>query len=165
MKNYFLSSLFALFTLVTFAQDAGDVPPRPSPPRQVNDRAGMLRPEEVQMLEQKLVNYNDTTSTQVAIVTITSLGPYDVAAFAYRLGETWGIGGKGKNNGILILISKEERAINISTGYGMEGVLPDAYAKRTIEQIIKPAFRQNNYYGGLNAATDQIFRYAAGEFQ
>ncbi|KAA9340162.1 TPM domain-containing protein [Adhaeribacter soli] len=165
MKKYFLLICFSFLTFLAFAQEASDIPPRPNPPRLVNDLADMLRPEEEQALEQKLVNYNDTTSTQIAIVTITSLGPYEIASYAYRIGETWGIGGKGKNNGILILVSKNERKVNISTGYGLEHVVPDAYAKRIIEQIIKPAFRQNDFYGGLNSATDQLILLASGEYQ
>ena len=154
-----------MLSVFAFAQDETDIPPRPNPPRLVNDLANMLRPEEIQALEQKLVNYNDTTSTQIAIVTVTSLGPYEVADFAYRIGETWGVGGKGKNNGILILVSKNERKVNISTGYGLEHVIPDAYAKRIIEQIIKPAFKRNDFYGGFNSATDQIILLASGEYK
>src|SRR5688572_6984887 len=165
MKRYFLFFFLTLFSFLAFAQDETDIPPRPNPPRLVNDLANMLAPEEIQALEQKLVNYNDTTSTQIAIVTVTSLGPYEVADFAYRLGETWGVGGKGKNNGILILVSKNERKVNISTGYGLEHVVPDAYAKRIIEQIIKPAFARQDFYGGFNSATDQIILLASGEYK
>ena len=165
MKKYYLFFFFLVLAIGAFAQDASDIPPRPNPPRLVNDLANMLRPEEVQALEQKLENYNDTTSTQIAIVTVTSLGPYEVADFAYRIGETWGVGGKGKNNGILILVSKNERKVNISTGYGLEAVVPDALAKRIIEQIIKPAFKRNDYYGGFNSATDQLILLASGQYK
>jgi uncharacterized protein len=165
MKKYFLFLYFTFLVLSAFAQDASEVPPRPEPPRLVNDLANMLQPAEVQTLEQKLVNYNDSTSTQIAIVTITSLGPYEIADFAYRLGESWGIGGKGKNNGILILVSKSERKVNISTGYGMEATVPDALAKRIIEQIIKPAFRDGNYYQGLDGATSQVMLLASGQYK
>lgn len=165
MKKYFLFFFLCLVAFCAFAQDVSDVPPRPNPPRLVNDLANMLAPEEAQALERKLVNYNDTTSTQIAIVTVTSLGPYEVADFAYRIGETWGVGGKGKNNGILILVSKNERKVNISTGYGLEHVVPDAYAKRIIEQIIKPAFKRNDFYGGFNSATDQIILLASGQYK
>src|SRR5688572_1476365 len=165
MKNYFLPLFFCLFSVLAFAQDDTDIPPRPNPPRLVNDLADLLTPQEEQTLEQKLVTYNDSTSTQIAIVTVTSLGPYEVADFAYRIGESWGVGGKGKNNGILILVSKNERKVNISTGYGLEHVVPDAYAKRIIEQIIKPAFARGDFYHGLNSASDQIIMLASGEYQ
>ncbi|MGV3640704.1 MAG: TPM domain-containing protein [Adhaeribacter sp.] len=164
MKKYLL--LFLLFAwLPLAAQDASDVPPRPSPPRLVNDLAGMLQPEEVATLEQKLATYNDTTSTQIAVVNIKSLGPYDISAFAYRLAETWGIGQKGKNNGILILTALEERKVYIATGYGMEAILPDAIAKRITEYTLKPNYKNGNYYQGLDEATNLIINVASGQYQ
>ena len=81
------------------------------------------------------------------------------------MGRKWKIGQKGKNNGIVILWAPQDRKINIQTGYGMEGALPDAYAKRIIEQEIKPNFRELRYYEGLNRATDRIITYAKGEFK
>jgi uncharacterized protein len=158
-----LCSLSAVLPLA--AQDAGDVPPRPSPPRLVNDLAGLLQPEEVATLEQKLTAYNDTTSTQIAIVNIKSLGPYDISAFAYRLAETWGIGQKGKNNGILILTAVDERKVYIATGYGMEAIVPDAIAKRITEYTLKPNYKNGNYYQGLDEATNLIINVASGQYQ
>jgi uncharacterized protein len=167
MKKSFLLFLFCLLLagLPLAAQDASDVPPRPSPPRLVNDLAGLLQPEEVAALEQKLMSYNDTTSTQIAIVNIKSLGPYDISAFAYRLAETWGIGQKGKNNGILILTAVDERKVYIATGYGMEAILPDAIAKRITEYTLKPNYKNGNYYQGLDEATNLIINVASGQYQ
>lgn len=147
------------------AQDASDVPPRPSPPRLVNDLAGLLQPEEVAALEQKLVAYNDSTSTQIAIVNLKSIDPYDISAYAYRLAETWGIGQKGKNNGILILTAVAERRVYIATGYGMEAVLPDAIAKRITEYTLKPNYKNGNFYQGLDEATNLIINVASGQYQ
>ena len=166
LSLFFLLLIFIAAAFPALAQaDEGDIPPRPKPPRLVNDFANLLRDSERRALEQKLVNYNDSTSTQIAVVTIKSLGPYDIADYAYRIGETWGIGGKGKNNGILILIALNERRMNISTGYGMEHVVPDAIAKRIIERTLKPAFQQGNYYQGLDNATSLIISMASGEYQ
>jgi uncharacterized protein len=165
-KNFLLLLLCHLVAwLPLAAQDASDVPPRPSPPRLVNDLAGLLQPEEVAALEQKLVSYNDTTSTQIAIVNIKSIGPYDISAYAYRLAETWGIGQKGKNNGILILTAVEERKVYIATGYGMEAILPDAIAKRITEYTLKPNYKNGNYYQGLNEATNLIINVASGQYK
>ena len=91
LKHLILFLCFCCLSLLAFAQ-SGDFPPRPNPPRLVNDMADILTPEEEAALEQKLVNYNDTTSTQIAIVTLTSIGDYEVADYADRLGEQWGIG-------------------------------------------------------------------------
>ncbi|WP_207433597.1 TPM domain-containing protein [Sabulibacter ruber] len=144
---------------------AQDFPPRPNPPRLVNDLADILSPQEEQALEQKLVNYNDSTSTQIAVVNITSIGGYDVSDYAFRLAEQWGIGQQGKNNGILILTAVKERRVFIATGYGMEGVVPDAIAKRITEYTIKPEYQQGNYYAGLDKGTSFIIDVASGEYK
>jgi uncharacterized protein len=165
-KNFLLLCLCHLLAwLPLAAQDASDVPPRPSPPRLVNDLAGILQPDEVAALERKLVSYHDTTSTQIAIVNIASIGPYDISAYAYRLAETWGIGQKGKNNGILILTAVKERKVYIATGYGMEAVLPDAIAKRITEYTLKPNYKTGNFYKGLDEATNLIINVASGQYQ
>jgi uncharacterized protein len=165
-KNFLLLLLCQLLAcLPLVAQDASDVPARPSPPRLVNDLAGLLQADEVAALEQKLLSYSDTTSTQIAIVTIKSIGPYDISAYAYRLAETWGIGQKGKNNGILILTAVAERKVYIATGYGMEAVLPDAIAKRITEYTLKPNYKNGQYYEGLDKATNLIINVASGEYQ
>ncbi|SHK06135.1 TPM domain-containing protein [Hymenobacter psychrotolerans] len=144
---------------------AQQIPPRPSPPRIVNDLAGMMQPNEVAALEQKLVAYNDSTSSQIAVVTVPSLGDYDIADFAQQLYESWGIGQKGSNNGVLILIAEQERKARIQTGYGLEGAIPDALAKRIISNTIVPAFKQERYYEGIDRATDQLIALAKGEYK
>lgn len=153
-------------SILAFAQtEDKNFPPRPSPPRLVNDLANILSPEEEQALEQKLVAYNDSTSTQIAIVNITSIGPYDISDYAFKLAEQWGIGQQGKNNGILILTAVNERRVFIATGYGMEGVVPDAIAKRITEYTIKPEYQQGNYYAGLEKGTSFIIDVASGEYK
>lgn len=167
MKKSFLFLFF--YTILGlgagWAQDGQDIPPRPNPPRLVNDLANILSPEEVATLERKLIAYNDSTSTQIAIVNITSIGPYDISDYAVKLAEKWGIGQEGKNNGILILTAVQERKVNITTGYGMEGVLPDALAKRITEYTLKPNYREGNYYKGLDEATNFVIDVASGEYK
>lgn len=165
MRKYFFLCLYLFSLHPAFAQGNEDIPPRPTPPRLVNDLAGILSPEEVQRLEQKLVNYNDTTSTQIAVVTIKSIGPYEIADYAVRLAESWGIGQKGKNNGILILTAVNERKVNITTGYGMEALLPDALAKRITEYTLKPNYRNGNYYQGLDEASNLIIDIFSGQYK
>ncbi|WP_181307255.1 YgcG family protein [Rufibacter sp. XAAS-G3-1] len=161
-KSIWLLGVLWLWAGLALAQD---FPPRPSPPRLVNDLANILSPEEEQALEQKLVNYNDSTSTQVAVVNITSIGGYDISDYAFKLAEQWGIGQQGKNNGILILTAVNERRVFIATGYGMEGVVPDAIAKRITEYTIKPEYQQGNYYAGLDKGTSFIIDVASGEYK
>lgn len=143
---------------------AKDPPARPSPPRLVNDFAGMMAPGEIEALEQKLVAYNDSTSTQIAVVVERTIEGEDIFDYSLRIAEKWGIGQKEKDNGILLFIALEDRNLHIQTGYGVEGFLPDAIAKRIIENIIKPAFRAGQYYRGVDEATSAIMQLGAGEY-
>jgi uncharacterized protein len=145
-----------------------NIPERPVPQRLVNDFAGILKAEEVNSLEQKLVAFSDSTSTQIAIVTVLSLDGYDKADYAQRLGEKWGVGQKGKNNGVLILIKPKTRGsdgqVQISTGYGVEGAIPDLLSGEIIDREILPSFRNGEYFEGLNKATNIMMSLARKEF-
>ncbi|MDF2156558.1 TPM domain-containing protein [Algoriphagus sp. CAU 1675] len=156
-----LSLLFIWGSSALFAQD---FPPVPNPPRLVNDYTGTLSAQEANRLEQKLVAYSDSTSTQIAIVLMRSVGQYDISDYAFQLGDLWGIGGKN-DNGILILGAMEDRKVFIATGYGMEGVVPDALAKRIVSNLIIPNFKMESYFEGLDQATDMIIKLASGEYQ
>jgi uncharacterized protein len=158
--------LLLLLGLVSaLSSGAQNIPPRPNPPRLVNDLAGLMQGGEADQLERKLVAYNDSTSSQNAVVTVPNLDGDEIADYAQKLYEGWGIGRKGKNNGILILVAQQEHAARIQTGYGLEGAVPDALAKRIISNTLVPAFRQNQYYAGLDRATDQLIALAKGEYQ
>jgi uncharacterized protein len=157
--------LLVLLLLSQFSAWAQDLPPRPSPPRLVNDLAGMMSASEVDALERKLVAYNDSTSSQIAVVTVPTLGDYEIADYAQKLYESWGIGQKGNNNGVLLLVAKQQQKARIQTGYGLEGAIPDALAKRIITNTIVPAFREQQYYQGLDRATDQLIALAKGEYK
>lgn len=133
--------------------------------RLVNDYTGTLSSQQVQSLEQKLVAFDDSTSTQIAVVLIKSLGPYDVADYGVRLAQKWGIGGKENNNGILLLASIGDRKVTIQTGYGVEGAVPDAIAFRIINDDIKPAFVRQDYFDGLDKATNSLMAYTKGEYK
>ena len=158
--------LLALLWLLSLGGVAAQsLPPRPNPPRLVNDLAGLMQPAEADALERKLMAYNDSTSSQIAVVTVPTLGGEEIADYAQKLYEAWGIGRKGKNNGILVLVAKQEKAARIQTGYGLEGAVPDAIAKRIISNTLVPAFRQNQYYAGFDRATDQLISLAKGEYK
>jgi len=133
--------------------------------RLVNDYVGILTAEESSVLEKKLVAYNDSTSTQLAVVIVQSLDGYEVSDYATRLAEAWGVGQKDKDNGVLLLVAIADKKITLQTGYGMEGVLPDAICKRIIENEIKPAFKKSNFYEGIDNASTAIFKFAAGEYK
>ena len=157
--------LLLLALLTSLGTVAQTLPPRPNPPHLVNDLARLMQPAEAEALERKLVAYDDRTSSQIAVVTVPSLDGNDIADYAQKLYEAWGIGRKGKNNGILILVAQQEHQARIQTGYGLEGAVPDALAKRIISNTLVPAFRQNQYYAGLDRGTDQLIALAKGEYQ
>ena len=163
------SAIKPVLFLILFFQVIGgmaqDFPPPPNPPRLVNDLTGTLSASEVEQLEKKLLAYSDSTSTQVTIVLLGSVGPYDIADYAFQLGEQWGIGKKGKDNGVLILAAMKDRKIFIAPGRGMEGAIPDALAKRIVTDMILPNFKMEAYYQGLDQATDMIFKLASGEYK
>ena len=157
-----LSLIFFLF--IGYASIAKEIPTSPNPPKLVNDYAGVLNGEQIDYLESKLKAYNDSTSTQVAIVIENSLEGDDIFDYCQRLATEWGIGVKDRNNGVLIYVAISDRKMRIHVGYGMEATITDALTKRIISQVMKPEFKQGNYYAGLDQATDYIFRAAAGEF-
>lgn len=162
-KPIFTSLLLVALSFTGWAQ--GDFPEKPNPPRLVNDFSKTLSEQEVRQLENKLVAYNDSTSSQVSIVLINSVGPYDISDYAFQLGDKWGIGRKNRDNGLLILAAMKDRKVFIATGYGLEGAIPDALAKRIVDQLIVPNFRTEDYYAGLDQATDMIFKLASGEYE
>ena len=145
------------------------IPPVPNPPKLVNDYIDILTSSQEEALERKLVAYDDSTSTQIAVVTIGSIGDYDIGDFAVTLGRQWGVGGKQFSNGIVlvVLIDKEKgkRKVWIATGYGMEGSLPDITAKKIIDNEILPNFKAQDIYRGLDEGTDAIIKAAAGEYE
>jgi len=157
--------ILLLFSFCVHAQLSQVIPKKPSPPRLVNDFANMLTPEQEQALENKLVAYNDSTSSQIAVVTVQSLEGYEDEEYALALGREWGVGGKEFNNGVVVLISRDERKSRIEVGYGLEGAIPDITAKTIIENELLPSFREGNYYRGLDRATDALIRAAAGEYK
>lgn len=142
---------------------AQDFPPTST--KLVNDYTNTMSSAEIQALEQKLVAFTDSTSIQIAVVLIQSTNGYDIADYGVRMAQKWGVGEKKYNNGILVLAAVGDRAVTIQTGYGIEGSVPDAIAYRIIENDIKPAFRANAYYQGLDQATNSLISFTKGEYK
>mgnify|MGYP001552967510 CR=1 FL=1 len=156
--------LLSSILLSGFSGLAQDIPPRPVPPRLVNDFAALLSSAEASALERKLVAYDDTTSIQIAIITERSLNGMDDFQRALDIAQGWGVGQADTDNGVLVYIAAEDRKIRILTGEGSEGFLPDILASRIINQVIRPNFRNQQYFEGLNQATDLIMRLGSGEY-
>lgn len=165
------SKIFLNLVLVVLSTGiirAQDIPDKPNPPRLVNDFAALLSPRETDALERKLVAFNDSTSTQIAIVIVSDLLGYDISDYAQRLGEKWGIGQKGLNNGILIVVKPKTETsdgkVFIAPGYGLEGAIPDLLCLQIIDNEILPSFRTDNYFKGLDNATTVLMKLASGEY-
>jgi len=165
--NRFLFFL-TLLSVFSWTVNGQDIPARPEPPRLVNDFAGILSADEIQNLENKLVTFNDSSSTQITVVIVKSLNGFDKNEFARLIGEKWGVGQKGKNNGAVVLIKpknpQEKGEVCIQTGYGLEGAIPDALAKRIVENDMIPNFSQGNYYAGIDQATSAMISLVKGEY-
>jgi len=157
--------VFTGLTTVLMAQ----IPERPKPARLVNDFANVLGENEISQMENALSQFARQTSMQIVVVTVPDFGGYDKAEYGQRLGEAWGVGQKGKDNGLVILLKPKTREsrgeVYISTGYGMEGVLPDALLNRDIvEAEMIPRFKEDDYYGGLASAINVIMDITRGEY-
>jgi len=139
-----------------------DVPP-PSG-QWVTDEAGMLTGAQRNALSQTLRDYADSTSTQIIVVTLPSLEGNDPGLYATELGQQWGVGQEGRDNGAVVLVSRDDRQLFIATGFGLEGAIPDAIASRIIRNEITPAFRRGDYYAGLNQGVTAMMAAAAGEY-
>ena len=139
-----------------------DFPPRPDGP--VLDQANMLSGGQERALARKLMAYEDTSSTAIVVVLLSSLEGAPVDDYAISLGRDWGVGQEGKDNGVVVLVSKNDRKMFIATGYGVEGALPDAIANRIVERIMTPAFRQGQFYAGMDRGTDAIIQATMGEY-
>lgn len=160
-----LLTLFLFFCASVFGQF--EIPDVPKEQTSVYDDASvnLLSTAQEKALEQKLIRYSDSTSTQIVIAIISSTKGEDINFLGAQWGQKWGIGQAKKDNGILILLAKDDRKIAINTGYGLEGSLTDLMSKRIIENVILPQFKQGDFYGGLNKGSDAIFQVLNGEFK
>lgn len=158
--------LLSLFWLVNKISLAAELFPRtPQPFHYVNDYTATLSNNDRSYLEAKLNDYSKETSSQIAVVLVPTTGEYNIADYTFQLGNQWGIGRKQLNNGVLMLIAKQDRKIFIATGEGLEGALPDAFLAQLIRQVITPQFKQGNYAQGINQALDYIIAASKGEYQ
>jgi uncharacterized protein len=140
------------------------IPDPPNPPMLVNDFGDMLSPEQEFSLESKLLKYEQTTSNEIVLVTVSTLNDMEVSEYALETGRKWDIGKAKKKNGVLMLASSGDRKIWIAPGSGLSGVLPDIVVGRIVRHYIIPRFKEGNYYGGFDAGIEEIMAAARGEF-
>ena len=161
----FFIIVYILFVNLSFAQTERSLtknPPKLS--EYVTDETGTLVPDEISSLKLKLRKFYDSTSTQVVVLLLTSLDGEPVENVANAIFHHNGIGGKGKDNGVLLLISKGDRKIRIEVGYGLEGVLTDAMSKQIISREIAPELKTGNYFKGIDNAVNSIIALSKGEY-
>jgi uncharacterized protein len=142
-----------------------DIPKKPSFQTSVYDYIGLLSKSQKTQLENKLVRYSDSTSTQIVITIIKSTNGENIGYLGANWLTKWGIGEKGKDNGILIILAKDDRKIFINTGYGIEHKLTDFLSRRIVEREILPYFKQGNFYSGLDSGVEAIFKVMQGEYK
>jgi len=164
MMKYPGGSFLLIFLCCCSLQAQFDIPEKPEKQTSVYDYTKLLKSSEKNSLEQKLIRYSDSTSTQIVIVIITSTQGENINYLGAQWGEKWGIGQDNKDNGILVLLAQGDRRIAINTGYGVEGALTDAFSKRIIDRVIIPEFKKGDYYSGLDKGSDAIFAALNGEF-
>ncbi len=167
--THWCSSLLALLLMLAavpaaLAQSSPDagMPPFPALTGPVVDDAHLLPADVFEQLSEKLAAYSQANGSQVVVVTLPTLNGYPIADYGYQLGRHWGIGQKGKNNGVLLIVDAGERQIRIEVGYGLEGTLTDAQSFLIIHNVITPRFRNGDFAGGITAGADAILAVLGG---
>lgn len=135
----------------------------PALTQRVTDLTGTLTPDTVARLEQTLAQFEQIKGSQIAVLLVPTTQPEDIAQYGIRVAEQWKIGRKGVDDGAILIVAKKDRKVRIEVGYGLEGVIPDAVAKRIIEEDIVPRFRQGDFSGGVEAGVTRLMRLIEGE--
>ncbi|MBL6987517.1 MAG: YgcG family protein [Methylobacter sp.] len=151
------------FFLLLFCMTAWAFVGVPELSLRVTDLTGTLSVEQVTHLENKLAAFESKTGSQIAVLIVPTTGPKDIAGFGIEVADLWKIGRKGVDDGVILLVAKDDRKLRLEVGYGLEGVIPDAIAKRVIAETITPYFKNGDYAGGIDAGVEQLMKLIEGE--
>lgn len=162
MQRVWLTSLIAVLWLLCAPWAAAEVAVPPLQAR-VTDLTGTLQPDQRAALEQTLQAFESSKGSQIAVLIVPTTQPETIEQYAIRVADAWKLGRKGVDDGVLLLIARNDRKLRIEVGYGLEGAIPDALAKRIVSEIITPYFKQEDYFGGIRAGVDRIIRVIEGE--
>jgi uncharacterized protein len=154
--------LLAVLLLLVGAAAAAAVP-APALQARVTDLTGTLTPAQRQALETRLADFERQKGSQVAVLMLPTTQPETIEQFAIRVAEQWKLGREKPDDGVLLVVAKDDRALRIEVGYGLEGAIPDAIAKRVIEEVILPRLREGDFHGGLQAGVERILGLIEGE--
>jgi len=164
-SRWLFAALLLLTTLLASAPLLAAFPPVPALTQRVNDYASMISPQARMQIEQKLAALEAEDSTQIAVLTVSSLEGEPIEEFSIRVAEAWKLGDAKRDNGILLIVSKADRKVRIEVGYGLEGRLTDLQSGRIIYDIIRPAFARGDFDAGFIGATDALVAAVKGEFE
>ncbi len=162
MTRFLAGALAALLLTVSFPAGAEEAP-LPALSGRVVDVVGTLSPDQKRDLEAKLAGFEQRKGSQIAVLIVGTTFPEPIESYGIRVAEAWKLGRKGIDDGVLVLIAQSDRAIRLEVGYGLEGAVPDAVAKRLIEEDFLPRFREGDIYGGLSEGVDRLIRVIDGE--
>ncbi|MTI26589.1 TPM domain-containing protein [Fulvivirga kasyanovii] len=160
MKKFFLQLFLLCFLSISYGQD---LQPVPDLWQRVTDLTGTLSTTEVGQLESKLQSLEQTKGSQIAVLIVSTTEPEPIEDFAIRVAEKWKLGRKGIDDGVILLVAKNDRRVRIEVGYGLEGAIPDAIAKRIIDNYITPNFRQGSFYAGIDEGVEALSTAIQGE--
>ena len=153
----------ALLLCVSILAGAQELQPVPPPSARVVDRTAALSPEQSSRLEARLAAFERKKGAQIAVLIVPTVRPEAIEQYAMRVVESWKLGRKGVDDGALLLVAKNDRRLRIEVGYGLEGALNDATAKRIVSEIVTPRFRQGDFYAGIDAGVEAMIRVVDGE--
>ena len=157
-----LGALIWLLGFIAWSPAQADVP-LPALTARVTDLTGTLAPQQRRDLETRLAAFEQTKGSQIAVVIVPTTRPETIEQYGIRIADAWKLGRGGVDDGLIILMAKNDRTLRIEVGRGLEGVIPDAVANRIIEDVMVPYFRQGDFHGGLSAGIDRLTRLIDGE--
>lgn len=158
--RHFLAALLALGVLLGVARAEVAVPPLQA---RVTDLTGTLSAQQKGELEARIAAYEAKRGSQIAVLLLPTTKPEEIEQYSIRVAEAWKIGRRKVDDGLILVVAKDDRRLRIEVGYGLEGAIPDAVAKRIIDERITPRFREGDFYGGVRDGVEQLIRLAEGE--
>lgn len=158
-----LGTLLAWLALLAASAHAQDLQPVPALSARVIDQTGTLRPEQQQALEARLAAFEQSHGSQIVVLIVPTTQPEDIAAYAWRVADTWKIGRRGVGDGVLLVVAKNDRRVRIEVARALEGAIPDLAAFRIIDEFITPAFRRGDFAGGIDAGLERLMGLIRGE--
>ncbi len=163
MRQLYLILLLPLLWLSAAWAEDGQPLPVPALSAPVTDLAGLLSPADTAALNSKLLALSQEKGSQIAVLIVPSTAPENIFSYSFRVADSWKLGRKGVDDGVLMVIAVQDRRSNLQIGYGLEGAIPDARAKQVLDDIMAPHFKQGDFAGGINAGCDALIKLISGE--